>query len=139
MSTPTQLQEVYDCFISKVDEDLTDKESLIFEYFKTAKSKSYKIVPHELTYIITDEITYDGNFLLTLDQDEIELIALYMLYEHRNKKESYLLGLRSFVGTKDFNSLPDKKRELDGIQNSKKLLKEEIDDLKQQFYDYKYN
>jgi len=82
--------------------------------------------------------TYDGNFDFILDQDEIELIALYMKEAHLNRQEQYWVALRELVSTKDFNSLPDKKRILDGIQNSKKLLKEEIEDFKQQFFDYTY-
>jgi hypothetical protein len=140
----TPLQEVYTIFISKVDEDLTGKESLIFNYLQSAKSKAYKYTSHSLDFILSDPISpatisYDGYFNNILNQDEIELIALYMLYEHLSRQEKYWVSLRELISTKDFNSMPDKKRILDGIQNSKKILKEEIDDFKQQFFDYKYN
>jgi len=140
----TPLQEVYTRFSSKIDEDLTGKESLIYEYLLSAKSKIYKIITHSLEFILDTPISpatvsYDGSFITILDQDEIELLALQMKYESYARYEAYLLALRLRVGTKDFNSLPNKKQELDGIQNSKRLLKIEIDDLKQQFNDYKYD
>jgi hypothetical protein len=134
----TPLQDVYDFFMPKVNEDLTGKESLIFQYFKTAISKCYKFVKHDLTYTITDKDTFDGYFVQILDQDEVELIAMTMRYESLGNEEAYWISLRDLVSTNDFNSLPDKKRNLDGIQNSKRLLKEEIDDFKQQFSDYQY-
>ena len=231
MGTP--LQNVYDCFLGKIDENMINQENLIFEFFKTALSRAYKYCPHDLTYtlnnnskvivvtniaLVSGDITliinnishtvsvlntdsnnqiinkinllitsltsptyttieylignypsltiiqdtgiidnfnyidsgitglgleiidsYDGCFDNELNQDEIELIALYMKEAHLSKSEQYWVALRNMVSTKDFNSLPDKKRILDGIQNSKKMLKEEIDDFKQQFFDYKYN
>lgn len=136
MSTP--LQSAYDKFIQKVDEDLTGKESLIFNYLKSAISKSYKRIPHSLAYEV-NETTYVGTFTETLDEDEIELLSLWMLYDHRRRKESYLAALKREYGTKDFNSIPDKKRELDGIQNSMKTLKDEIKELQQEFNTFKYS
>jgi len=142
MGTP--IQSIYDTFIQKVDEDLTGKESLIFGYLNTAISKCYKICIHSLVYVLDTPIvpatvSYDGVFNDILDIDEIELISMWMLYEHRGKKESYLLSLKREISTKDFNSLPNKKQELDGIQNSMRLLKEDIKELSQQFNTYKYN
>lgn len=139
MSTP--LQEVYDSFFSKTDEDFFAKEELVFTYFKTAKSKSYKFCSHSLEYTITDPVgePYDGNFIDTLDQDEIELISLWMLYEHLRRKEQYLVTQKREIGTRDFNSLPDKKRELDGIQNSMNLVKQDAKDIQQQLNTYKYS
>jgi hypothetical protein len=137
----TPLQEVYNSFIARVDEDLTGKEYLIFQYLKSALSKSYKNIIHSIVFILSDPILYDGYdgyFNDTLNQDEIELISMYMLYEHLSRQEKYWVSLRDLISTKDFNSLPDKKRNLDGIQNSKRLLMEEINDFKQQFFDYKY-
>jgi hypothetical protein len=137
MGTP--LQEVYDNFFSKIDEDLYGKEGKVFEYFKSAKSKSYKTVVHSLNYKMTFPDDYEGEFVELLNQDEIELLGLKMKYEYLSNKESYLIGLKQQLGTKDFNNLPDKKRELDGIQNSMRLLKEDIKELEQQFNTYKYS
>lgn len=139
MGTP--LKDVYDRFISKLDEDLTGKESLIFQYLISAKSKIYKTTKHSLVYVL-DTIfpeSYNGNFVEILDDDEIELMAMQMKYEHYYRKEAYLLAQKRELGTKDFEKLPNKKQELDGIQNSLKLLKVDIEDLKQEFNTYKYD
>ena len=144
MSTPTTLQTVYNLFLSKSDEDFTGKESLIFQWLNSAISKCKKYVRNSLDYtldtpIVPAIVSYDGSFVNTLEDDEIELIAMQMQYENYNKKESYLVSLKTRIGTKDFNSLPSKKQELDGIQNSKNLLKEDIKELQQEFNTYKYS
>lgn len=132
----TSLQEIYDSFQAKIDEDLTGKESLIFQYFKAALSKCKKTVNHSLLYSVND--LYEGNFNETLDQDEIELIALNMLKERKRKRIEYLEGLERGLGTKDFNNLPDKPRELAALREGMKNLDEEIKELKQEFNTYKY-
>jgi len=139
MSTPTELQMVYDLFFSKTDEDFFGKELLVFQWLNSAISKCKKYVKNSLDYILDNDSETDGNFIDTLDDDELELIATQMLYEYYNKKESYLVSLKTRIGTKDFNSLPSKKQELDGIQNSKRLLKEDIKELQQEFNTYKYS
>ena len=138
MSMGTPLQSAYDSFILKVDEDLTGKESLIYNLLKVAISKAYKHTPHSLNYTLTSETTFAGVFDDTLIQDEIELISLNMDYEHKRRKQSYLLGLKRENGTKDFNAT-SKKPELDGVQNSMQLLKDEIKELQQQFNTYTYS
>jgi|GEM_PF-5217707 len=139
MSTPTSLQDVYDLFFSKTDEDFSGKELQIFKWLNSAISKSKKYVQHPLDYVLDTNSIMDGNFISILDNDETELLAIQMKYEYYDKKEAYLLGLRREVGTKDFNVLPNKKQELDGMQNSKRLLKEDIKELRQEFNTYKYN
>lgn len=140
MSTsPTLLQEVYDLFQSKADGDFTGKELQIFNWLNSAISKSKKYIKNPLDYVLDIDSVTDGVFVFALDNDEIELIAMQMLYEDYNKQESYLNSLEARIGTKDFNSLPSKKQELDAIQNSKRLLKEDIKELKQEFNTYKYN
>jgi len=144
MSTPTTLQTVYNLFLSKSDEDFTGKESLIFQWLNSAISKCKKYVRNSLDYtldtpIVPAIVSYDGSFVNILDDDEIELIATQMQYENYNKKNAYICSLRQQLGTKDFNSLPDKKRELDGIQNSMRLLKEDIKEQRQEFNTYKYS
>jgi len=137
MGTP--LQQAYDLFFSKIDDDLFGLELQIFNWLNSAISKSKKFVINNLDYTLNDNSDYDGNFNNYLTDDELELIAMQMKYEYYDKKNAYLTSLRREIGTKDFNSLPDKKRELDGIQNSMKLLKEDIKELKQQFNTYQYN
>jgi hypothetical protein len=134
----TPLQTAYDSFTSKIDDDLIDKESLVFEWLKSAISKSKKYVPHSLSYVLTPD-SYDGNFNDVLDDDEIELVAMNMKYEYYAKKAAYLIGLRQQIGIRDFDNLPDKKKELDSIQSSMKLLYEDIKEFRQQFNTYKYS
>lgn len=140
----TPLQDIYDAFLQKVDDDFTNKESLVFQYFKSALSKCYKTVRHSLEFDLNETIdsegnAYDGNFIETLDQDEIELISLYMLYEHKRKKKEFLESQETLLGTKDFKQLPDKVRELTELRQGMKDLKEEINEFKQDFYTYKYS
>jgi hypothetical protein len=137
MATP--LQTLYDRFISKIDEDLTGKESLIFALIEPAISKSKKYVVHDLTYILTDVNSYEGNFVDTLDNDEIELLALWMLYEWNRREQQRLVKLKNSIGTKDFNRLPDKADELKVVNLTMKEIKNDIDELKNEFNTYKYN
>lgn len=134
----TPLQEVYDAFFQKVDEDFTHKEDLIFGYLKTAISKCYKITKHSLEFVLEDINTYEGEFIDTLDQDEVELISLYMLHAHKRRRKEYLEAQETLLGTKDFKQLPDKVRELTELRQGMKDLKEEINEFKQEFNTYKY-
>jgi len=141
MGTP--LQHVYDRFFSKIDEDLTGKEGQIFSLLDSAISKSYKAVVHSLHYILDDPIppeteSYDGNFIDILDSDEIELLSLWMLYEWNRKKQQKLRGQRTQIGTKDFNKIEDKAKELKEVTGIMKDIKEEINELKSEFNTYKY-
>ena len=137
MGTP--LDAIYKRFCSKVNEDLTGKEELIFEIMNSAKSKIYKACNHSLNYTITNEETYEGYFNDILDDDEIELWALQMLYEWKRRRKEQLEGQRKDIGTSDFNKLPNKVEELKQLGVSMKDLKEEINDLKNEFNTYKYN
>ena len=133
----TPLQKVYDRFFSKIDEDMFDKEAVIFEYLVTAIAKSYKTVIHSLEYeLVNDE--FEGNFNDDLQEDEIELLALYMLYEHKRRRLEYLQAQERMIGTKDFNSIPDKVRETTDLRQGMKDLREEISDLKQDFNTFRY-
>src|SRR5690554_4384279 len=104
MGTP--LSEVYDAFFIKSGLDYLGKEDQVFQFFKTGISKSYKIVPHDLTY--TADENFNGEFKNMLDQDEIELIALNMFYEEKRKRKSELDYTKQQIGTRDFNRLPNK-------------------------------
>lgn len=132
MGTP--LQDVYDAFFVKSIKDYTDKESLVFQFFKTAISKSYKTIPTDLTY--TADIDYSGNFVEILNQDDIELIALNMLLEEKIRDVSRLENNKQHIGTKDFNRLPDKASEYKIQNQSMKDLEDKIFKFRQEFYSY---
>jgi len=137
VSTP--LQKLYDRFFSKTDEDFTGKESLVFTLVDSAISKSYKTVRHSLEYVLTDSNTYDGYFIDDLDNDELELLSLWMLYESNRREQQRLVKLREAIGTKDFNKLPDKLDQLRAVEISMKTIINDINDLKDSFNTYKYN
>ena len=91
----TSLDVLFTRFILKVDEDLTGKEDLIFEVMKAAKSKIYKTCRHNLSYTMTtveegEPETYEGYFVEVLDDDEIELWSLQMLYEWNRREQQRL-------------------------------------------------
>lgn len=133
MGTP--LDEAYSAFFIKSGLDYSLKGSQVFQFFKTGISKSYKIIPNDLTYT-TDE-NFEGEFLNILIQDEIELIALNMLMEEKRQKRSILDYAKKHIGTKDFNRLPNKVNEYKILSESMKDLKDEIKDLEQSFKSYK--
>lgn len=139
----TPLQALYDGFQTKVDEDLTYKESLIFALVDVAISKSYKTCIHDLTYVLDDPIppdteSYDGYFVEDLNLDEIELLALWMLYEWNRREQQRLLKIKESIGTSDFNRLPSKKDQLISINYTMKMILEDINSLKNEFNTYKY-
>ncbi len=141
MGTP--LQDVYSRFFSKVDENLTGKESLVYNILISAISRSTKVVNHGLNFSLDEvpdgeEETYNGEFDNTLDNDEIEYLVLRMLYEHNRRRLQYLISLQQLIGTKDFNKLPDKVAEMKTLQLSQKDLQEEIDSFKNEFNTYSY-
>ena len=137
MGTPLDI--LFDRFISKVDEDLTGKEDLIIAVMDTAKSKIYKTCKHDLSYKIFDEILYDGEFDNDLDDDEIELWALQMLYEWNRREQQRLVKQKESVGTSDFNRLPNKSEQLKAVNAVMKTIQEDIDKLKDDFNTYKYD
>lgn len=136
MGTP--LQKIYDRFQTKIDEDVSGKESLIFSLVDVAISKSYKTVVHNLKYVLDEPVppeteSYDGEFVENLDNDEIELLALWMFYEWKRRKASKLEGQKRDIGTKDFNRLEDRSSLLKELRAGMKDLLEEIDSLKNEF------
>lgn len=140
MGTP--LQEVYDLFqVRLVNEALTGKESLVFVIFKIALSQASGTVNHTLTYVLDDpidgEVQYSGYFDNTLDVNEMNLIALYMLYEWNQRKLQLLLNQARDVGTADFNKIPGKKEQLEVVRYGIQVIKNEILELKQEFNTYK--
>lgn len=143
----TPFQEIYDCFFSKVDEDFTNKEGQVFNVFKSAIARSYKTIRHKLDYVLDDPIkdeeageliqTYSGHFIEKLDIDEIELLALWMVYEWNRKKQQRLVGKRRTIGTRDFNRIEDLANELKIVEFAMKQTMRDINALKNEFYTYK--
>ena len=84
MSTP--LQEVYDSFIAKTEnEDFTYRQDLVFQYFKSANAYAYKTVPENLTYIvntnnavlyITSGALINGNITISVNTDNYIIAIL---------------------------------------------------------------
>ena len=80
--------------------------------------------------------TYDGEFTGIVEQDALELIALNMLLEQKRQRKSELDYTKTYLGTKDFNKLIDKVAEYKVLNESIKLLEEEIFLFRQEFYSY---
>jgi hypothetical protein len=135
----TNLQILYDAFFAKTDENFTGKEGQVFKLVDSAISKSYKTVVHDLSYILTNPKEYEGHFNEDLDKDEIELLALWMVYEWNRKKQQKLIAQRRMIGTKDFNRLGNLKDELKSINETMVLTLNDINSLKNEFNTYKYN
>jgi hypothetical protein len=133
----TEFQEVYDAFFIKEAKNFMGKESQVYQFLVTAISKSRKTTPTNLDYVLISEDTYSGYFLNTLNQDDIELLALNMSLESKRSRKSELDYTKQHMGTKDFNRLPDKKAEYEIIQKSIKDLQDEILSFRQEFYSYR--
>ncbi len=133
----TDLQVLYDRFQSKLEEDLFGKEGRIFNLMNSAIAKSHKYVSRSLDYQLTDEVNYEGYFIEELD-DEIELIALWMLYEWNRVRQQKLLGKKRDIGTRDFNKLGNLSDELKSINFTMGQIMNEINALKNDFNTYKY-
>ena len=141
MGTP--LQSLYDRFQTKVNEDLTGKESLIFALVDVAISKSYKTATHSLTYVVDPPIppatvSYSGFFDEDLDLDEIELLALWMVYEWDRREQQRLVKQRRDIGTTDFNRLEGKKEQLQVVETAMKTTLSDIRDLVDSMNTYIY-
>ena len=135
----TDLQDLYDRFQAKIDEDLLGKEGRIFNLINSAIAKSYKYVNHKLDYVLTDEDRYEGYFVEKLGSDEIELLALWMIYEWNRKRQQKLLGQKRSIGTRDFNKLGSLSDELKSINFTMGQIMGEINALKNDFNTYKYD
>lgn len=134
----TDLQVLYDRFFSKIDEDLTGKEGQVFSLLSSAIAKSYKTVRHSLGHTLTDSDEYEGCFADNLDDDEVELLALWMLYEWNRKRQQKLIGQKNQIGTKDFNRLENAPDKLRVINYTMAQIMNDINALKNEFYTYKY-
>lgn len=130
----TQLQDVYDRFFSKMDEDFTGKEGNVYDFFLSAKARCYMNVRHSLDFTLTNPITYDGYFTATLDDDEIEYMAYEMKRARYGKQQAYFLAKKSQLGTKDFNLIEDSRKQLAYVTSTLKEVDVEIRDFLQNFY-----
>jgi hypothetical protein len=131
----TTLQMVYDAFFIKSGVDYTDQEDKVYQYFKTGVGKTSDTTSTDLTYTVSAD--YSGNFTATLTQKDIELIALYMFLEEKRRKKSTLDNIKKdYIGTKDFNRLPNKLDEYKMLNQSMKDLQDEIFLFRQEFYSY---
>jgi hypothetical protein len=128
----TPFQEIYDKFQSKTNQDYTGKEGLVFEFLKTALSKSYKVIRHSIQYDSMLEVFND-----VLDLDEIDYIGTVMAFEAKKRRVDELEGLEKSIGTKDFKEL-DYSKQLNSMQLEQKQLKSEIYELSQNFNTYSY-
>ena len=140
----TRLQEIYDAFFIKIpSHDFSSEQSKVYQFFKAAVGRARKTVSDNLTYTLDEDQdeespSYDGTFKDTLDQNTIELISLWMVHEYFRTIVSKFEGIKSYVGTKDFNKLPDVKN--GQYEIAKSLLdsvSEEIKEFCQSFYSYR--
>ncbi len=140
----TNLQDVYDRFFLKVDENISGKESLVFELLLSAIAKSYKDVVCGLGYVLDEpqldeDVLYSGHFVETLLPDEIELLATWMFYEWNRRRQQKLLGQKRMIGTQAFNRLENVPDMLRSINYTMGQIKNEINELKNGLYSYKYS
>lgn len=111
--------------------------NLIYPRLLIIDNEEIKIeIGNDLSDITVSE-TYNGEMIAKLGQDEIDLIAMFMLLESYYKQKSSLEATKQHVGTKDFNKLPNKEAEYKNVLQSIKDLKEEIYLFRQEFYTYK--
>jgi len=136
MGTP--LQTLYDRFQIKLDEDITGKEDIIFALVDVAIGRAYKAISRDLSYSLTDADAHEGSFNETLIGDEIDLLALWMLYEWNRRRQQRLAAQKDSIGTSDFNRLPDKVSELKAINMTMQSISDEIKELSDSMNTYKY-
>lgn len=131
----TNLQKVFDAFFIKLPAvDFTGKEDIVLQLFKTAVGyASSTLVNLEFT---VDEVTYEGSFNRTLSQREIELIALYMVREQHYRTYSGFVYKKQHIGTKDFDKLPDLKKQFEIAENTYHDANDSVNKFKQEFNIY---
>lgn len=132
MGTP--LQDVYDRFFSKMDEDFTGQEGNVYNYLLSAKSRCYRNTRHSLNFTLTDPPNYIGDFNDDLDDDEIEYLAYEMKRARYSKQQAYFLAKQREIGTKDFNKLEDDRRSMSLITETLDMIDSEILYFLQNFY-----
>lgn len=80
--------------------------------------------------------TYEGYMNNVVSQDTIELVTLFMYAEEQLKAKAELDRQKQYIGTKDFNRLPEKKAEYENIMNTLRYLDDKIYSFRQEFYRY---
>lgn len=132
----TDLQDVFDSFFIKFPNvDFTNKESQVFQIFKTAIAKCSRNVYEKLEYTY-DEITHDGSFLNIIPNSSIELIATYMAKEYSSQIFTLISARKQYIGTQSFNKLPDKKIDFDEAKYLFEYWNNELEKFKSEFPDY---
>ena len=132
----TDIQEVYDAFQIKIPNfDYTGREDMIYMYFKIAIAKSYKTTSDDLSYEY-DEVNHRGRFNSEIGYDTIELLSMFMVQAYYQRKYTYLIGEKQHIGTRDFNKLPDKAKELSSVVSALANWDSKIYEFRQEFYNY---
>jgi len=111
--------------IIQIEKDNTDLTSLSFT--DTGNTQCLVIISQ----------AYDGSYTQTLGVDSIELIALYMLREYYNKFVLKFGKQKEWIGTKDFDRLPNLKNQYENTKESLDAVNDQIDKFRQEFYSYK--
>lgn len=131
----TNLQEAFDAYFIKLPAvDFTGKEDIVLQLFKTAVGYASSTLAN-LDFTV-DEVTYEGSFTRVLHQREIELIALYMVREQHYRIYSGFIWKKQQIGTKDFDKLPDLKKQFEIAENTYRDADEKVNDFKQEFNNY---
>lgn len=132
----TNLQEVFDAFFIKIPEvNFTNKESQVFQFFKTSLSKCKKKVYDNLNYIY-DTVTNIGNFEDVIDNSTVELLATYMVKEYFSQQFSIISGRKAYLGTQAFNKIPSNKELFEIAESQMNYWDREISKLQSDFPDY---
>lgn len=132
----TDVQKVYDAFQIKIpDVDFTNKECQVYMFLQAAIAKVQLATSKDLS-MEYDDVIHEGYFVNDIEYKYIELISMYMVAEYYQRRYSHLMGQKQFIGTKDFNKLPDKAKELSSATDAMKYWDSKIYEFRQEFYNY---
>lgn len=122
----TNLQEVFDAFFIKLPgKSFVDKESEVYQYFKSGISKSKRKVYDNLDYSYDEELN-EGCFNDIVSHSSIELISMYMVKEYYFGIFSLLSARKSFLGTQAFNKIPSAKEQFEETEKQMDRWDKEI-------------
>lgn len=132
----TDLQELFDSFYVIVPRQEAIP-SYVMALIKPALSKVYKQFKHSYKFVVTDKEECEGYFIDELDIDELQLIALQMAIDyHTGKDLDRLTSIKTTIGTKDFNKIPNASENLKNIQSKIQMLTDELEQLKSDMNKY---
>ena len=132
----TDLQDLFDSFIIKIPSvDFTNKESQVIQLMKSAIGQCYRQTYDNLSYVYDSDIK-EGYFNNEIIQSSIELIAMYMVKGYYSQKFAVLVNRKQYLGTKDFDKIPNAKEEYNETKQSLEYWNGEIDRLKSELPDY---